>query len=65
MIEIRKNSVIIPLTIWNELKKDAYLKEMLEILEDSKAFAKAKKETTHFIDFKEYDKKRRAKMKNV
>ena len=65
MIEIKKNNVIIPLAIWNELKKDVYLKEIIEILEDSKDFAKAKKETTHFIDFKEYDKKRRVKMKNV
>ena len=58
MIEIRKNSVIIPLTIWNELKKDAYLKEIIEVLEDSKLFEKTKKESKGFIDFHDYMRER-------
>ena len=65
MIEIKNNNVIIPLSIWNELKQDNYFKEIIEVLEDSKEFEKAKKESTQFIDFKSYDRKRRAKIKNV
>ncbi|MFZ1320365.1 MAG: hypothetical protein WAT71_02290 [Ignavibacteria bacterium] len=65
MIEIKNNNVIIPLSIGNELKQDNYFKEIIEVLEDSKEFEKAKKESTKFIDFKSYDSKRRVKMKNV
>jgi hypothetical protein len=65
MIQIKKDNVIIPLKTWNELKQSNYFRELIEVLEDSKELEKAKKETTHFIDFKKYDKKRRAGIKNV
>lgn len=65
MIQVKKNNVIIPLKIWNELKESTYFRELIEVLEDSKELEKAKNETTHFVDFKKYDKKRRASIKNV
>ncbi|MEO6695665.1 MAG: hypothetical protein ABIY50_07040 [Ignavibacteria bacterium] len=65
MIQIKNENVIIPLTLWNELKRDNYFAEIIEVIEDSNEFEKAKKETSRYINFKSYDRKRRAKMKNV
>lgn len=63
MIKIRNNNVIIPLTIWNELKKDDYIMEKIEILEDSGLLEKTKRESTGFIDFYEYVREREEKEK--
>jgi hypothetical protein len=54
MIEIRKKNVIIPLTIWNELKKDDGIRELIEVLEDSELLKKTKRESKGFTDFDEY-----------
>ncbi|MDQ3020149.1 MAG: hypothetical protein M3R36_06235 [Bacteroidota bacterium] len=65
MIEIRKKNVIIPLAIWNELKKDAYLKEIIEILEDSELLEKTKKESKGFVDFHDYMREREEMEQNT
>jgi len=61
MIEIRKNDVVIPLTIWNELKKNDYFKEIIEVLEDSELLEKTKRESKGFVDFDEYVREREEK----
>ncbi|MBX7045980.1 MAG: hypothetical protein K1X86_09095 [Ignavibacteria bacterium] len=61
MIEISKTKVTIPVATWNELKKDDYFKELIDVLEDSLKLEKAKKETKSFVDFRDYDKKRKSK----
>ncbi len=58
MLQVSKDNVIIPLRFWNELKKNDYFRELIEVLEDSKDFEEAKKETTSFINLNDYMKKR-------
>ena len=66
MLQVSNNHVIIPLRFWNELKKNDYFRELIEVLEDSKDFEEAKKETTSFINLNDYMKKRElAEMKKV
>ena len=52
MLEINKDTVIISRKKWDELKKNDYYREIIEVLE------KAKKETTSFIKLKDYINKR-------
>jgi hypothetical protein len=54
MIQVKNKNVIIPLDTWNELKQIDYFKELIEVLEDSKAFEKAKNDTTSFMDLDKY-----------
>jgi hypothetical protein len=65
MLQVKKDRVIISRKKWEELKKDEYYKELIDVLEDSIELEKAKNNTKHFTDFNGYDKKRRAKMNNV
>jgi hypothetical protein len=66
MLQVSNNNVIIPLRFWNELKKNDYFRELIEVLEDSKDFEEAKKETTSFLNLNDYMKKRElAEMKKV
>ncbi|MBK8553359.1 MAG: hypothetical protein IPL53_20765 [Ignavibacteria bacterium] len=54
MIQIRKKEIVIPLTTWNELKRNDYFKDIIEVLEDSVLLEKTKKESKGFIDLDEY-----------
>jgi hypothetical protein len=65
MLKIKNNNVLIPLSLWNELKDDLYFNELIEALEDRQDLLEAKKEATEFFDFREYDSKRMAIMNNV
>jgi hypothetical protein len=61
MLQIKKDKVIISRKKWDELKKNDYYKEIIEVLEDSEELEKAKKETTSFIKLKDYIKTREKK----
>jgi len=61
VLQIKKDKVIISRKKWDELKKDAYYKELIEVLEDSDELEKAKKEATSFINLKDYIKIREKK----
>jgi hypothetical protein len=39
---------------WNELKKDDYFKEIIEVLEDSELLAKTKLNSKGSVDFNDY-----------
>ena len=65
MIQISKTKVVIPVSTWNELKSSDYFKELIEVLEDSIDFEKAKKDTKSFVDYRTYSKRRKSKVKNV
>lgn len=65
MLKIKNNNVLIPLSLWNELKGDLYFNELIEALEDRQDLLEAKKEATEFFDFREYDSKRLATINNV
>jgi len=65
MLKIKNNNVLIPLALWNELKKDLYFSELIEALEDRQDLLEAKKEVTEFFDFREYDTKRMAIFQNI
>jgi hypothetical protein len=58
MLQVLNKNVIIPLAFWNELKKNDYFRELIEVLEDSKDFDEAKKESTSFTDLTDYIKRR-------
>jgi uncharacterized protein (DUF1919 family) len=62
MIQTTKNKVIFSRKTWNELKADDYYKELIEAIEDREDLLKSIEETEYVVDFKEYDKKRRAKI---
>jgi hypothetical protein len=61
MLEINKDTVIISRKKWDELKKNDYYREIIEVLEDSEELEKAKKETTSFVRLKDYIKEREKK----
>ena len=61
VLQFKKDSVIISRKKWEELKKDDYYKELIEILEDSDELEKAKRETTSFTKLKDYIKLREKK----
>lgn len=61
MIEIRKNEVVIPLTIWNELKNNDYFKELIEVLEDSELLEKTKRASKGSMDLDDYIRDRELK----
>ena len=65
MLQIKKNNVLIPIVIWNELKKDSYFNELIEALEDRLELIEAKKEATEFFDFRLYDEQRLKEINNV
>ncbi len=54
MLQVKKNSVIISRKKWEELKKNDYFKEIIEVLEDSEELEKAEKETSSFIKLRDY-----------
>ena len=61
MIEIVKKNVVIPLSQWNELKKDDYFKEIIEVLEDSDLLEKTKQNSKGSVDFNDYVRERENK----
>ncbi len=58
MLQVSNNNIIIPLAFWNELKKNDYFRELIEVLEDSRDLDEAKKLSTSFTDINAYMKKR-------
>jgi hypothetical protein len=60
-MEVKKNNVVIPLEMWNELKEIDYFKELIEVLEDSRELEKAKSKTKSFINLEDYIKERSLK----
>lgn len=60
-MEVKKNSVVIPLEMWNELKEIDYFKELIEVLEDSRELEKAKVKTKSFMNLDDYIKERSLK----
>jgi hypothetical protein len=65
MFKIKNNNVLIPISVWNDLKNDLYFNELLEALEDRQDLLDAKHEATEFLDFNEYDSQRMKAIKNV
>lgn len=65
MLKIKNNNVLIPLSLWDELKSDLYFHELIEALEDRQDLLEAKAKATEFFDFSEYDAKRMAAINNV
>jgi hypothetical protein len=64
-MEIKNENVLIPVTVWNELKNDFYFNELIEALEDRQDLLDAKQAATEFLDFREYDAKRMEAINNV
>ncbi|OGU40663.1 MAG: hypothetical protein A2X61_16420 [Ignavibacteria bacterium GWB2_35_12] len=58
MLKIKNNNVLIPIAVWDDLKKDQYFNELIEAFEDRLDLLDAQKEATEFFDFREYDNKR-------
>jgi len=58
---ITKDKVTFSRKTWEELRKDEYTREVIELIEDSESLIKAKKETKYMIDLDEYHKKRLAR----
>ena len=65
MLQIKNDNVLIPVTLWNELKDDLYFRELIEALEDRQELIEAGNEAEVFFDFNEYDAQRMARIKNV
>ena len=61
VLQVKKNSIIISRKKWEELRKDSYYKDLIEILEESDELEKAKKETSSFTNLREYIKSREKK----
>lgn len=59
MLKTKNNHVLIPIAVWNELKKDLYFSELIEAFEDRQDLLDAKQQATEFLDFREYDLKRK------
>jgi hypothetical protein len=59
MITATKNYITISIETWEALKNDEYFGQLIEEIEDREDFIKAKKDTEYFVNFSEYDKKRR------
>ena len=64
MLKIENNNVLIPVSLWNELKMDLYFNELIEALEDRQELLETRDEPGEFIDFREYDRKRMAEQPN-
>lgn len=64
MLEIKKDKVIISRKKWEELKKNDYYKELIEVLEDSEELERAKKETLSYTSLRDYLKEREKKEQN-
>jgi hypothetical protein len=62
MMTETKTQVTFSRETWEELRKDDYFRELIEVIKDREAFIKAKEETVEVLDFKEYDKNRRTKI---
>ncbi|MDQ1265293.1 MAG: hypothetical protein QG635_443 [Bacteroidota bacterium] len=62
MIQTTKNRVIFSRKTWDYLKADDYYKEIIEAIEDREELLKSIDETEYIVDFREYDKNRKAKM---
>lgn len=58
---ISEKNVIISRETWEELRRSAYYKELVEAVEDREALRKAKEEAEDFIEFREYDRQRSEK----
>lgn len=49
MLKIQNENVLIPVTVWNDLKRDYYFNELIEALEDRQDLLDAKQEATEFF----------------
>jgi hypothetical protein len=62
MIKTTRTNVIFSRKTWDYLKSDNYYSELIEAIEDREDLLKAIEETEYIVDFKEYDKNRRARI---
>lgn len=62
MITFTEDKVIFSKDTWEELKSDSYFNEVIEAIEDREELKKSIQETEYIVDFKEYDKQRRARI---
>jgi hypothetical protein len=58
MLKVENNNVLIPLTLWQELKGDLYYNELIEAIEDRESLIEAKSKTEYFVDLEEYHNNR-------
>jgi len=61
MLQLNKNNIIISRKSWEELRKNDYFRELIEVLEDSEELEKAKKESNSFMKLRDYIKNREKK----
>ncbi len=62
MIKTTKDKVIFSKETWDYLKTDIYYSQIIEAIEEREGLIKAIKETEYIVDFKEYDRQRRARI---
>ena len=62
MIKTTKDRVIFSKETWDYLKSDIYYSQIIEAIEEREELIKAIKETEFIVDFKEYDRQRRARI---
>ncbi len=58
MLKIKNDNVLIPVSVWNDLKNDSFFNELIEALEDRQDLLEAKNASSEFLDFREYDSNR-------
>ena len=59
---ITKDKVTFSRKTWEDLREDAYTRELIELIEDRETLLKSKKDTKYFIDLDEYHNKRMSKI---
>ena len=59
---ITKDKITFSRKTWDELYKIDYYREVLEAIEDRETLHKAKEKAEGFINFREYDTKRKQKI---
>jgi len=65
MLQISKNKVIIDRKKWDDLKKDNYFKDFVDVLEESEELKQAKKGATSFIRLRDYISNREKRDNNL
>lgn len=61
-MEIIDDKVIFPLSVWNDLKKDDYFKELVEALEDRDRLIELENNEIELFDFDEIDAQIKSKL---
>lgn len=65
MLKIKNDNILIPVKIWEELKRDLYFSELIEAIEDRQELIESQNESSDFSDFRDYDEKRMSKLNNA